>query len=143
MRQASAAPLLPDLKAWLNTTVRREGSRKPDLTGAIRYTLSLWPELTRYADDGRIEIGDNTAERALRTVALGRKNCLFAGSDAGGERAAAFYSLIGTTKLCNMDQLAYLREVFTDVADYPINRIAEPLPWNLRTASATPIKVAA
>jgi transposase len=142
-RQARAAPLLTDLKTWLHATVRREGSKKSELAGAIGYTLSLWTALTRYVDDGRIEIDNNAAERALRTVALGRKNYLFAGSDAGGERAAAFYSLIGTAKLCDLDPEAYLRDVFTRIAEHPINRIAELLPWNLRAASAEPIKAAA
>ena len=72
MRQARAAPLLTDLKSWLHATVQREGSKKSELAGAIGYTLALWTALTRYVDDGRIEIDNNTAERALRTVALGR-----------------------------------------------------------------------
>jgi len=143
VRQARAAPLLSDLKTWLHATVRREGSKKSELAGAIGYTLSLWTALTRYADDGRIEIDNNAAERALRTVALGRKNYLFAGSDTGGERAAAFYSLIGTAKLCDLDPEKYLREVFTRIAEHPINRIAALLPWNLRTASTEPITIAA
>jgi transposase len=86
-------------------------------------------------DDGRLEI-DNTAERSLRTVVLGRKNCLFAGSDRGGERAAAIYSLIGTAKLNGLDPEAYLRNVLSRIADHPINRIAELLPWNLVPHSA-------
>jgi transposase len=142
-RQARAAPLLKDLKAWLQATVRREGSKKSELAGAIGYTLSLWTALTRYADDGRIEIDNNAAERELRAVALGRKNYLFAGSDTGGERAAAFYSLIGSAKLNGLDPEAYLREVFTRIAEHPINRIAELLPWTLSTAATEAIKAAA
>jgi hypothetical protein len=87
-------------------------------------------------DDGRIEIDNNAAERALRTVALGRKNYLFAGSDAGGERAAAIYSLIGTAKLNGLDPEAYLRNVLSRIADHPINRIEELLPWHLVTNPA-------
>src|SRR5215469_2284542 len=91
-------------------------------TAAIRYALTLWVALTRYCDDGRLEIDNNAAERALRAVTLGRKNYLFAGSDAGGERAAVIYSLIGSAKLNGLDPEAYLREVLTRIADHPINR---------------------
>lgn len=79
--------------------------------------------MTRYCHDGRIEIDDNAAERAIRAVASVRKNYLFAGSDAGGERAAAFNSLISTAKLIGLDPEAYLREVFAPIAEHPINRI--------------------
>ena len=85
----------------------------------------------RYCDDGRIEIDNSAAERALRAVAVGRRNYLFAGSDAGGERAAAFYSLVGTAKLNRLDPEAYLREVFERIADHPVNRIEELLPWQI------------
>ena len=87
--------------------------------------------LTRYLDDGRIEIDNNAAERALRGVSLGRKNYLFMGSDAGGERAAAIYSLVETAKLNGLDPEGYLREVLTRIAEHPINRIGELLPWNI------------
>jgi hypothetical protein len=82
-------------------------------------------------EDGRLEIDNNAAERALRGVSLGRKNYLFIGSDAGGERAAALYSLVETAKLNGVDPMAYLTEVFRRIADHPINRIDELLPWNL------------
>jgi hypothetical protein len=98
---------------------------------AIRYALSRWRALTRYLQDGSIEIDNSAAERALRTVALGRKNYLFAGSDAGGERATAIYTLLGTAKLNGLDPELYLREVLERIADHPINRISELLPWNL------------
>ena len=91
----------------------------------------------------RIEIDNNAAERALRTVALGRKNYLFAGSDAGGERAAAFYSLIGTAKLNGLNPEAYLREIFARIAEHPINRIEELLPWNIARDTADTIRSAA
>ena len=87
----------------------RKLSKKAELAGAIRYALSRWVALTRYRDDGTIEMDNNAAERALRVVALGRKNYLFAGSDIGGERAAAIYTLIGTAKLNGIDPDAYDR----------------------------------
>ena len=101
------------------------------------------PTLLRYVDDGRIEIDNNAAERSLRAVALGRKNYLFAGSDAGGERAAAIYSLIGTAKLNGHDPEAYLRNVLSRIADHPINRIEELLPWNFAPEFAVAYTTAA
>src|SRR6516225_9172793 len=106
-------------------------SRKSDTTAAIHYALARWDAFVRYCDDGRMEIDNSAAERALRTIALGRKNYLFAGSDRGGERAATFYSLIGTAKLNGLDTESYLRTILSCIADHPINRIAELLPWNL------------
>lgn len=106
-------------------------SRKSDTAAAIRYALSRWRALGRYLDDGAIEIDNSAAERALRVVALGRKNYLFAGSDAGGERAAAIYSLLGSAKLNGLDPELYLRYVLERIADHPVNRIQELLPWNL------------
>lgn len=141
-RQTRARPLLKEMHEWLHA-VARKVAKKSELAKAIGYSLSRWTALTRYCDDGRIEIDNNAAERALRTVALGRKNYLFAGSDAGGERAAAFYSLIGTAKLNGLDPEAYLREVLTRIAEHPINRIGELLPWNVAAASAADIKAAA
>jgi transposase len=130
VRGIRARPLLDSLKQWLEETLGKL-SRKSDTALAVRYALSRWDALLRYVDDGRIEIDNNAAERALRTVALGRKNYLFAGSDAGGERAAAIYSLIGTAKLNGLDPESYLRHVLSRLADHPINRIEELLPWNV------------
>jgi hypothetical protein len=106
-------------------------SKKSDTSMAVRYALGRWEALVRYCDDGRLEIDNNAAERSLRAVALGRKNYLFAGSDRGGESAAALYSLIGTAKLNGIDPEAYLRNLLSRVAEHPINRIAELLPWNV------------
>ena len=129
-RLERAAPLLKDLHAWLSETLGRV-SAKSDLAQAIGYSLAHWQALTRYCEDGRIEIDNNAAERALRGVGLGRKNYLFFGSDAGGERAAAIYSLVETAKLNGLDPEGYLREVFERIAEHPINRIEELLPWNV------------
>ena len=112
-------------------------SAKSDLARAIGYSLTRWAALMRYVDDGRIEMDNNAAERALRGVSLGRKNYLFMGSDAGGERAASLYSLMETAKLNGLDPEAYLREVLGRIADHPINRIDELLPWKIALGGAT------
>jgi transposase len=105
-------------------------SGKSELAGAMRYTLARWPALTRHLNDGRLAIDNNPAERALRAVALGRKNWLFAGSDRGGERAAAAYSLIETAKLNGLDPHAWLADVLARINAHPAKRIADLLPWN-------------
>jgi len=128
VRQARAGPELHALQAWLQATVSSL-SAKSELAQAIRYALVRWPALTRYCGDGRLEIDNNAAERSLRAVAVGRKNWLFAGSDDGGERAAAIYSLIGTAKLNELEPEAYLRYVLQHIAEHPINAIDELLPW--------------
>ena len=141
-RLGRAAPLLKDMHVWLSEMLARV-SIKSDLAQAIGYTLVHWKALTRYCDDGRIEIDNNAAERALRGVGLGRKNYLFFGSDAGGERAAAIYSLVETAKLNGLDPERYLREVFERIADHPINRIEELLPWNIGRHLEAPQRKAA
>jgi len=130
IRQSQSRPLLVELRSWFEKMLTTL-SRKSETALAIRYALSRWTALTRYLDDGRVEIDNNTAERSLRAVCLGRKNFLFAGSDDGGERAAAIYTLTGTAKLNGLDPEIYLRQVFERIADHPINRIAELLPWNM------------
>jgi transposase len=142
IRQARAGPLLESLHAWLHEKLSRV-SKKSELAQAIGYALARWRALTRYCVDGRIEIDNNTAERALRAVALGRKNYLFCGSDAGGERAAAMYSLIGTAKLNDLDPEAYLRYVIERIAEHPINRIEELLPWKVAANLAQEPRLAA
>ena len=129
VRQARAGPLLDALQQWMLET-RAKLSAKSELAGAINYALKRWVALTRYRDDGAIEIDNNAAERALRGPVLSRKNFLFAGADSGGERAAMLYTLLETAKLNGLDPEAYLRFVLERIAEQPSNRLAELLPWN-------------
>jgi transposase len=138
MREQRATPVLDALHAWLSASLQTV-SAKSHLAGAIKYALARWTALTRYAHDGRIEIDNNTAERSIRPIVLGRRNYLFAGSDGGGESAAHIYTLIGTALLNAVEPYAYLREVLGRIADHPINRIDELLPWRLDLASAQPL----
>ena len=128
-RDDRAAPLIADLKAWLEATLGRL-SGKSELDGAMRYALSRWKALTNYIHDGRTSLDNNAAERSIRGIALGHKNYLFAGSDSGGDRAAAIYSLIETCKLNTIDPETYLRDILARIPDHKINRINELLPWN-------------
>jgi transposase len=140
-RQARSRPLLDSLFVWLKATASKM-SRKSDVALAIQYALGRWDALMLFCEDGRVEMDNNAAERALRAVALGRKNYLFAGSDAGGERAAAIYSLIGSAKLNNIDPEAYLTAVLRRIADHSVKRIEELLPWNVFPAAADSVQAA-
>ena len=133
VRQQRARPLLDELHNWMEKALRSL-SAKSETAAAIRYALSHWRALTRYVDDGLLEIDNSAAERALRAVAIGRKNYLFMGSDSGGQRAASLYSLIGTAKLCGLDPAFYLRTVLATISGHPINRIQQLLPWKLANA---------
>ena len=129
-RRARSAPILGELHAWLRETVTTLSAKAP-LAQAIQYTLTRWTALSRYVEDGAVEIDNNVAERAIRALVLGRRNYLFAGSDAGGETAARLYSLIGTCRLNGIDPHHYLRHVLERIATHPINRIETLLPWHV------------
>jgi transposase len=135
-RQERLKPIAAALAAWADET-RRKLSRKSDLAAAFRYMRGRWIALIRCFDDGRLALGNNPAERALCCVAIGRKNYLFAGSDAGGRRAAAMYSLIERAKLNGLNPQHYLADVLTRIADHPAKRIDELLPWNWQPADTT------
>ena len=136
VRQQKAVPLLGELKAFLDAALARI-SAKSSLAQAIGYALSRWHALLRYTADGRLEMTNNAAERAIRPLALGRKNWLFAGADSGGDRAALMYTIIQTARLNGLDPEAYLRDVIGRIADHPINRIEQLLPWNWTPFAAT------
>jgi hypothetical protein len=107
------------------------GGARGGLAEAIRYTLSRWTALCRFLDDGRIDLDNNPVERAIRPVALGRKNHLFAGSDGGGARWATVCALITTAKLNNVEPFAYLRDILERMTDgHPMSRLDDLLPWN-------------
>jgi len=120
-----------DLHVWLTaqlTTV----SKKSVTATAIGYALNQWQALSLFLTDGQVEIDNNAAERALRSVSIGRKNFLFLGSDNGGDRAATLYSLLGTAKLNGINPQTYLTHVLTVIADHKVNKISELLPWNVK-----------
>jgi len=130
-RQAWAEPLLKDFKNWLDDMLLKLPPAS-SLAQAIGYTLGRWPALLVYLKDGRIHIDTNPVERALRGVAVGRRNYLFAGSANGGRRAALLYSLIETCKLNGVDPYAYLKEVLTRLPTLPVRDLDELLPWRWR-----------
>jgi transposase len=129
VRREQVAPLVTALEQWMRNE-RAKLSRHNDIAKTMDYMLRQWAAFTRFLDDGRICLTNNCAERSLRGVALGRKAWLFAGSDRGGERAAAMYSLIVTAKLNGVDPRAWLADVLGRIADHPASRLSELLPWN-------------
>jgi transposase len=135
-RQLQSKPIAEALAAWAEHTVRQL-SRKSELAQAFRYMRARWTALVGCFDDGRLALDNNPAERALRCVAIGRKNYLFAGSDAGGRRAAAIYSLIESAKLNALNPQHYIADLLARIADHSARRIAELLPWNWQPADAT------
>jgi transposase len=132
-RQQRSKPVAEAMAAWADETARKL-SRKSELAAAFRYMRGRRTALGRCFDDGRLTLDNNPAERALRCVAIGRKNYLFAGSDAGGHRAAAMYSLIESAKLNGLDPQLYLTDVLARIADHPARQIAELLPWQWKPA---------
>jgi hypothetical protein len=130
-RREKSAPLVADLESWMRDE-RAKLSRGNDVAKAMDYMLKRWPAFTRFLDDGRICLSNNAAERALRGIALGRKAWLFTGSDRGGRRAAAMYSIIVTAKMNDVDPQAWLADVLARIAEHPANRLDELLPWNWR-----------
>jgi transposase len=129
VRQRAARPRIDELAVWLDAQLAKIPG-KSDLAAAIRYARSRWTALTRYLDDGQLEISNNAAENKIRPAALGRKNWLFCGSDAGGERAASFYTLTGTARMNDVEPEAWLTDVIARIGSHPINRLEELLPWN-------------
>jgi transposase len=142
VRQTASRPLVNDLHAYLREQLAKL-SRGHDLAKAIQYMLKRWPAFTLFLDDGRVCMSNNAAERSLRGVALGRKSWLFCGSDRGGRRAAAMYSLIITCKLNGVDPQAWLADVLSRVADFPAHRLDELLPWNWQRQTQTTPAIAA
>jgi hypothetical protein len=130
-RKELVAPLVTDLEAWMRIE-RARLSRHNEIARAIDYMLKRWPAFTRFLEDGQICLSNNAAERALRSIAVGRRNWTFCGSDRGGERAAAIYTLIATAKLNDIDPEAWLADVLRRINDHPASRLDELLPWNWR-----------
>lgn len=128
LRQQHAKPILADLKVWIEG-VQQTLPQKQKLAEAMRYALSRWTALSVYIDDGRVEIDNNIAERAMRPLGIGRKNWLFAGSDKGGERIANILTIIETAKLHGHNPEVYMTDVLTRIQDHPKDRLEELLPW--------------
>ena len=135
VRRTKSKPLVEALEIWLRDERRKLSSKAP-VAKAIDYSLKRWPAFTRFLDDGRICMSNNAAERAVRGIAVGRKNWTFCGSDSGGRRTAAIYTLIETCKLNDVDARAWLADVLARIADHPAKRIADLLPWAWKAARA-------
>ena len=135
LRQAHIAPLVAELEGWMRTQ-RARLSRRNDVAKAMDYMLTRWAAFTRFLEDGRVCLTNNAAERALRCVAVGRRNWTFCGSDRGGERAAAIYTLVATAKLNDIDPEAWLADVLRRINDHPASRLDDFLPWNWKNQAA-------
>ena len=129
--RTETAPLLETFFAWAEATVAKL-SAKSALATAFRYTITRREALSRFVTDGRLEADNNIAENAMRIIALGRKNFLFAGSDTGGERAAAIYTIVQTAKLNGVNPEAYLKDTLAKIAEgHPINKLDQLMPWQI------------
>jgi transposase len=142
VRRERSKPLVDALEIWLRNERRKLSSKAP-VAKAIDYSLKRWPAFTRFLDDGRICMSNNAAERAVRGIAVGRKNWTFCGSDSGGRRAAAMYTLIETCKLSGVDPRAWLADVLARIADHPMKKITDLLPWHWKAAHTTAAAAAA
>jgi transposase len=142
VRRERSRPLIAELEIWMRQQ-RALLSTKNDTAKAINYSLNRWTAFTRFLDDGRVCLSNNAAERALRGIAIGRKNWTFAGSDAGGDRAAAVYTLIETCKMNDVDPQAWLADVLARLPDHPASRVAELLPWTWKATQQSKTAAAA
>jgi transposase len=142
VRQKLSKPLVDELQVYMREQ-RAKLSRGHDLAKAIDYILKRWDAFTLFLNDGRVCLSNNAAERALRGIALGRKSWMFCGSDRGGQRAAAMYSLIVTAKMNNIDPQAWLADILARIATHPAHRLDELLPWNWKPAATDVVAVAA
>jgi transposase len=132
VRNEQSRPLVVALEAWLREQ-RAKLSGQSKVAKAIAYSLTRWVALTRFLDDGRLCMSNNAAEREIRPLVMGRHNWTFAGSDRGGQRAAAIYTLIQTAKLNDVDPQAWLADVLARLQDHPAKRINQLLPWNWKS----------
>ena len=137
-RRDDIRPLVDDLAAWMRAE-RPRLARANAVAGAMDYMLKRWPTFTRFLADGRICLTNNAAERAMRGIAIGRRNWTFAGSDRGGQRAAAVYTLIETARLNDVDPRAWIADVLARINDHPASRLDQLLPWNWKAENQTDI----
>jgi transposase len=133
VRHERSKPLVDSFETWLRGARKKLSSKGP-LAKAIDYTFNHWKAFTRFLDDGRICLSNNAAERALRGIAVGRRNWTFCGSDSGGHRAAVLYTMIESAKLAGVDPKAWLADVLARIADHPLHQIDALLPWNWKAA---------
>jgi transposase len=129
VRQTLSRPLIEDLQVYMREQLAKL-SRGHDLAKAINYIVKRWASFTQFLEDGRVCLSNNAAERGLRGIALGRKSWLFCGSDRGGRRAAAMYSLIVTAKMNGVDPQSWLADIIARIAAHPVHRLDELLPWH-------------